>query len=138
MASAQCPKCAYKEVVKAGNVKGKQRYKCKSCGYHFTVNKMGKMIDPYFVVKALQLHLEGLSYREIERILGINNVTIANWVKHFGVKKPFQYNYKPSYKILTSNQLKEYFTSNTLNSDSGFLVTPIGDKFMLINWKRFL
>ena len=44
---------------------------CKDCNYYFTVNKIGKKIDDYYVNKALQLYLEGLTYREIERILGL-------------------------------------------------------------------
>lgn len=135
---SQCPKCTSQDSVKAGVIKEKQRFKCLDCGYHYTVNKLGKTIDPYFVVKALQLHLEGLSYREIERILGLNNVTVANWVKHFGVKKPFRYNYKPKYKILSSSQLSQYFIDNTPTSNNGYLITPIGDKFMLLEWIRFL
>ena len=41
-----------------------QRFKCKSCGYYFTVENLEK-IDDYYVNKALQLYLEGLTYREI-------------------------------------------------------------------------
>lgn len=134
----QCPRCLSEKAVKSGFIKEKQRYKCSSCNYFYTVNKLGKQIDPYFIIKALQLYLEGLSYREIERIVGVNNVTIANWVKHFGVKKPFKYKQKHSYKILTSSQLSDYFTEHPATANEAFLITPIGDKFMLISWKRFL
>ena len=64
-----CPQCQSDEIVKSGIVNDRQRYKCKSCNYFFTVNKLGKKIDQYYVTKALQLYLEGLTYREIERIL---------------------------------------------------------------------
>lgn len=134
----QCPRCLNEEIVKSGFIKEKQRYKCSNCSYFFTVNKLGKQIDPYFIVKALQLYLEGLSYREIERIIGVNNVTIATWVRHFGAKKPFKYKQKPNYKILNNSQLAEYFVENTPDSGHAYLITPIGDKFMLIKWKRFL
>ena len=76
-----CPQCQSKNFIKSGIVNDRQRYKCKSCGYNFTVNKIGKEIDQYYVTKALQLYLEGLSYREIERILGVSHVSIMNWVK---------------------------------------------------------
>lgn len=59
-----CPNCSSNTYVKSGIVKDRQRYKCKKCGYFFTVNKVGKKIDSYYVNKALQLYLEGLSYRE--------------------------------------------------------------------------
>ncbi|MEB3309493.1 MAG: transposase, partial [Snowella sp.] len=32
----QCPKCEHQRIIKSGFVKGKQRYKCKSCNYQFT------------------------------------------------------------------------------------------------------
>jgi transposase-like protein len=30
-----CKNCKSEEVVKSGKVRGKQRYKCKDCGYNF-------------------------------------------------------------------------------------------------------
>ena len=104
-----CPNCAGQSIVKAGILKERQRYKCKNCGYHFTVNKLGKAIDNYYVSKALQLYLEGLSYREIERIIGVSHVSIMNWVKRYQIKRPENYNYHPSYKILTHEELQEFF-----------------------------
>ncbi len=79
-----CPKCSSKKFVKHGKVKGKQPYLCKSCGYKFTVNKLGKSLEKFYVVKALQLYLEGLGFRSIERILVGSHVTVMNWVKKYG------------------------------------------------------
>ena len=75
-----CPKCQSDNIVKSGIIKDRQRYLCKLCNYYFTVNKLGKKIDDYYVTKALQLYLEGLSFREIERIIGVSHVSISNWV----------------------------------------------------------
>jgi len=36
--------------------------------------------------QAIQLYLEGLGFRSIERILGMSNVTVMNWVKELGQK----------------------------------------------------
>ena len=52
-----CPKCHSNSYVKSGIIKGRQRYKCKDCNYYFTVQKLGKRIDNYYVVKALQLYV---------------------------------------------------------------------------------
>lgn len=79
-----CPKCSSKSYIKSGKVKGKQRYKCKSCGYHFTVGKLGKRIENRLVIEGLRLYLEGLGFRSIERILGVSHVTVMNWVKRYG------------------------------------------------------
>jgi len=132
-----CPNCSSSNYVKSGIVSNRQRYKCKNCGYYFTVNKLGKKIDDYYVNKALQLYLEGLSYREIERILGISHVSIMNWVKKFNIKRPFNTGYHPTYKILNAEELAIYFSSPENLKGAGAVVTELGDKFMLIKWERF-
>ena len=81
-----CPKCQGNQITKSGIINSKQRYLCKKCNYFFTVNKIGKKIDDYYVTKALQLYLEGLSFREIERIIGVSHVTVSNWVKSYNIK----------------------------------------------------
>ncbi|HRF27621.1 MAG TPA: helix-turn-helix domain-containing protein, partial [Ferruginibacter sp.] len=104
-----CPKCREEEVVKSGVVKGRQRYRCKTCGYFFTVLKEGKQIDPYYVIKALQLYMEGVSFREIERILGISHVSVMNWVKKYRITAPENYEYRPTYKVLDHTELQAFF-----------------------------
>jgi transposase-like protein len=132
-----CPKCQDNHIVKSGIIKGRQRYCCKKCNYFFTVNKIGKKIDNYYVTKALQLYLEGLSYREIERIIGVSHVTVSNWTKEFNIKKPTQADYHPTYKILNHLELVEYLKNKDQLSGAGMIITELGDKFMLIKWERF-
>lgn len=132
-----CPNCNSDNHIKSGIVNNRQRYKCKSCGYYFTVNKLGKKIDDYYVNKALQLYLEGLTYREIERILGISHVSIMNWVKKYNIKRPFNSSYHPTYKIFNASELSNYFQDTQNLSGAGVVITELGDKFMLIKWERF-
>ena len=132
-----CPKCQNNHIIKSGVINNKQRYLCKKCSYFFTVNKIGKKIDDYYVTKALQLYLEGLSYREIERIIGVSHVTISNWVKMFNIKKPSHADYHPTYKIFSHLELVEYLKNKSLLSGAGMIITELGDKFMLIKWERF-
>ena len=132
-----CPKCQDNQIIKSGIINSKQRYLCKKCNYFFTVNKIGKKIDDYYVTKALQLYLEGVSFREIERIIGVSHVTISNWAKAFNIKKPSHANYHPTYKILSHLELIEYVKNKELLSGAGMIITELGDKFMLIKWERF-
>jgi len=132
-----CPKCQNKQVVKSGVIKDRQRYLCKKCNYYFTVNKIGKKIDDYYVTKALQLYLEGLSFREIERIIGVSHVTVSNWVKEFNIKKTVHADYHPTYKIFNHFELVEYLKNKNQLSGAGMIITELGDKFMLIKWERF-
>lgn len=132
-----CPRCQNQQTIKSGVIKERQRYYCKKCQYYFTVNKLGKKIDDYYVTKALQLYLEGISYREIERIIGVSHVTVSNWVKEFKVRKPAHAGYHPTYKIFSHMELVEYLKNKEQLSGAGMIITELGDKFMLIKWERF-
>jgi transposase-like protein len=132
-----CPKCESEQLTKSGVVKGRQRFRCKGCQYVFTVLKEGKQIDPYYVIKALQLYIEGVTLREIERILGVSHVSVMNWVKKYGIKAPDNYEYRPTYKVLTHTELLEFFSNRDSLKSTGCMITELGDKFMLIKWERF-
>lgn len=133
----KCPKCDSYKSVKSGIVNDRQRYKCKNCGYFFTVSKLGKSIDNYYVIKALQLYIEGVSYREIERILGVSHVSVMNWVKKYKISAPKNTEYRPTYRVLTHSELIDYLAEHKNISGSGLLLTELGDKYMMIKWERF-
>ena len=132
-----CPKCDSAEAIKSGVISGRQRFKCRQCGYHYTVAKVGREVDSYYVIKALQLYIEGVSYREIERLLGVSHVSVMNWVKKYGVKAPRQPDYHPTYKILNHKELAEFFQVPGNLKGAGMVVTELGDKFMVIRGERF-
>ncbi len=134
---SECPKCLSEDIVKSGLINNKQRYKCKNCNYFFTVNKLGKKIDSYYIIKALQLYIEGVSYREIERLLGISHVTVMNLVKQFKINRPISAKYKPTYKILNHKDLVDFYANPDNLKGNGMIVTELGDKYMLIKWERF-
>ena len=101
-----CPKCHSKNFVKSGIIKERQRFKCKSCNYYFTVQKLGKRIEGEYVIKALQLYLEGISFREIERILNVSHVSVMNWVKTYNIKRPkTTANIQPEVQILKHKEV---------------------------------
>jgi hypothetical protein len=59
----------------------------------FTVNKIGKKIDDYYVTKALQLYLEGLSYRNrTHNRSPMSPSAMGEIVQH---QKPSHANYHP-------------------------------------------
>ena len=132
-----CPKCQNNQIVKSGIVKNRQRYLCKSCNYFFSVNKLGKKIDDYYVTKALQLYLEGLSFREIERIIGVSHVSISSWIKKYNITRPPHSEFHPVYKVLKQNELIEYISQENNLENSGLIITQFADKYMLIIWERF-
>lgn len=137
METVVCPKCSQSDaIVKSGIVNNKQRYLCKTCVYHFTVRKIGKKIDNYYIVKAIQLYLEGLSLREIERVLGVSHSTINNWIKKYNIRKPDLNVYDPSYKILTFEEIQTFFSEEQIFLDKGVLITELGSKYLVIRWNK--
>ena len=137
MNATSCPKCDSAEATKSGVINERQRFRCRQCGYHYTVAKVGREVDSYYVIKALQLYIEGVSYREIERLLGVSHVSVMNWVKKYGVKAPRQAGYHPTYKILNHKELADFFQVPGNLKGAGMVVTELGDKFMVIRWERF-
>ncbi|MGZ8908008.1 MAG: transposase-like zinc-binding domain-containing protein [Methylobacter sp.] len=78
-----CPQCSWADCSKDGIVNGKQRYRCKSCGYRPTVQYRG--ISPAIIKRqALQLYLEGFGFRSIGRFLKCSHVAVYNWIRAHG------------------------------------------------------
>ena len=78
-----CPKCYSETYVKNGIKYNKQRYKCEKCGCHFTQSyKRGASLETK--LKALKLYVEGMGFRAIGRVMGVNNVTVLNWIRTLG------------------------------------------------------
>ena len=76
-----CPKCNNTTKTKDGVVRGKQRYKCKSCNYRYTVLKKSDVKSKETRRLALKMYSEGLAFRSIGKILKVSHVSVYNWVK---------------------------------------------------------
>ena len=80
---SQCPHCQRTEQqVKIGrNSSGSQRYLCKVCQRKYTPQPNDAGYADPVRRKALELYVDGLSFRRIARTLDISRQTVANWVK---------------------------------------------------------
>jgi transposase-like protein len=136
METINCPRCKKENMNKSGFVRGRQRYKCKDCDYFFSVMKEGKNIDNYYVIKALQLYIEGVSLREIERLIGVSHVSVMNWIKKFNLKAPENNDYHPTYKVMRHDEMIAFMSNREHIKNAGMIITELGDKFMLIKWER--
>ena len=81
-----CKKCESKKAVKNGKVGGKQRYKCKECGYNFRVGD--KRTDKKIAAKkALCILLYAMakgSFRMIGKLLKTDHTLVYKWIKTYG------------------------------------------------------
>ncbi len=80
-----CPKCQFKDKqIKDGfTPAGSQRYRCKLCSCRYTPQAKERGYDEEVRLQALMLHLEGISLREISRILEVNHQSVANWISSY-------------------------------------------------------
>jgi transposase-like protein len=126
----KCPKCSQGDYVKDGIVKGRQRYQCKHCKYRYTVEQIGK---PNALKKlAIELYLEGLGFRSIERILGVSNVTVMNWVRALGKKVEEYRNIEGSVEVIEMDELHTYIQSKKTIVGYGLLLIGL-DKNLSIS-----
>ena len=118
-----CPKCASVKKVKNGNHLGRQRYRCKDCGFQFTrETPRGRPTNEKAM--AILLYTLGLSFNAIARIYGVATSTVMRWVRAFAEKtyeKP-----KPGQAVIVElDEMWHYLHSKKTNSGPGKLIVAI-------------
>ena len=78
-----CPRCEHEQCVKNGKVEGKQRYKCKSCGFQFT-RLTPRGYPPWLRALSVYLYCHGLSMNAIAKMFSVSPTTILRWIRQFG------------------------------------------------------
>jgi AcrR family transcriptional regulator/transcription elongation factor Elf1 len=76
-----CPECKSEKVLKNGHRHGKQRYICKNCGRQFGIEASDRGYPSEIRQQCLDLHQQGIGFREIERQTGVSHNTVINWVR---------------------------------------------------------
>jgi transposase-like protein len=83
-----CKRCGSDAFVKNGIVRGLQRYRCRNCGYNFTISpKRGR--SP--ATKALAVLLYSLgkaSFRWLGKLLRVSDVSVYRWVRQVAEELP--------------------------------------------------
>jgi insertion element IS1 protein InsB len=84
----KCPQCHSSNCRKDGHQKGKQRFECKDCGRIFRFSYQSKGYPPQVKKECLEMYLNGLGFRAIQRVTGVHYTTILNWVKETAEELP--------------------------------------------------
>lgn len=77
----QCPRCASTHTRKNGRQRGKQNYICVSCGRQFIDAYEPKGYSEDFKCECLEMYVNGLGFRAIERVKKVHHTTGINWVR---------------------------------------------------------
>jgi transposase-like protein len=87
---SQCPHCASSEQqTKSGHTRtGSQRYKCKECQRIYTPEPKPLGYPEEIKREAVRLYLEGVNFRRIGRVLGVNHQSVVNWVNSYHASLP--------------------------------------------------
>jgi transposase-like protein len=128
-----CPKCKSSHHVKDGIVRGKQRYRCKECHYHYTVERKSDVKTPEIRRLALELYLEGLGFRSIGRILKISYGTVYMWVKEWSTKVSFPRREYPMEIVELEKMIAYIETKKDASSHCGLMLINLDDNISLLS-----
>ena len=134
-----CKHCGGLRGVKNGLVKGKQRYKCKDCGKTYREGDLREKYTNEKRLKVLQWYLEGAGIMSIERMEGVSNPLIIQWIKKFSkiIRQKLNDVVIPEnakeIQILELDELFTYCKKNSTKSTYGLLL--IGSEIKLLTWK---
>jgi transposase len=78
----RCKRCGSGEHTRNGFMRGKQRYRCRSCGLNFTdTPPRGK---PFALkVTAVLLYVSGLSMNRTAKLVGVSTPSVQAWLEQF-------------------------------------------------------
>ncbi|MDR2744408.1 MAG: helix-turn-helix domain-containing protein, partial [Desulfovibrio sp.] len=79
---SECPKCHSHDIIKNGQHLGRQRHRCKACGFQFTRStRRGKPAKEK--AAAVLLYTLGLSMNSIARIFHVSTPAVLRWIRNF-------------------------------------------------------
>jgi transposase-like protein len=86
----ECPYCQSKQKqVKAGkNESGSQRWQCQQCGRKYTPEPKAHGYPDVLRQQAVKMSVDGINYRRIGRLLGVDHKTVMHWVKAYTDQLP--------------------------------------------------
>ena len=120
----RCKKCESPNTVKAGKIKGNQRYKCKDCGHQFQPNS--KRNKPAGAKRlAILLYLHGLSFRTIAKIVKTDVHAVFRWVKQFAEEQYEKPEPTSSKVVVELDEMWHYLKKSPINSGFGRLTVAI-------------
>ncbi|MBC6425577.1 MAG: hypothetical protein GDA51_03730 [Ekhidna sp.] len=86
------------------------------------MSKLGKGVDNYYIRSSLRLYLEGMSFRGIERVLGVSHVSVINGVKKYGKDlKPLHTGEENPIKAVEVDEFHSYVKTKKTVYGSGLL-----------------
>ncbi len=119
----ECPKCHSPTIVKNGKHLGRQRYRCKNCGFQFTrTTPRGRPSSEKAL--AILLYTPGLSMNAIARLLKVSTPAVLRWVRTFA-EKSYEKPEPGEAVIVELDEMWHYLGSKKTSSGYGRLIVAI-------------
>lgn len=131
----RCFYCNSDNKVKAGFVKGKQRYKCKDCKSLFTVAQKSTAYSKDVKRLALQLYLEGNGFNAIGRMLGVSHVAVLKWIRKYG-KQAEALRSNEQIAVVEIDEMHSYIRRKKTISGYGLLLIDMGKDSSTSYWVK--
>ena len=81
----QCPRCSSTHIRKNGMKQGKQNYICVDCRRQFIdAYDPSRTYSDEIKQECLEMYVNGMGFRAIERVKGVHHTTVIYWVKQRG------------------------------------------------------
>jgi transposase-like protein len=77
----RCKRCGGGDYARSGVVRGRQRYRCRGCGCHFTDTPARGKPPAMKALAVLLYGMGGMSFSMIGRVLGVSDVAVLKWVR---------------------------------------------------------
>lgn len=133
-----CKGCGGNKLIRNGRNKlGAQRYKCKNCACTFIEGDKRLKHGLEKRIKVINMYLEGVGIRSIERLEGVSNPLIIYWIRHFAElirkeirRRPIPENPK-DIAIMEIDELFTYYKKRPNEPMYGLLLTETETKLLI-------
>ncbi len=119
-----CKKCQSNDCVKAGFIRGLQRYKCKECSSYFTLTPP-RHKDLSQKLLGLHLYLSGMSLRAIGKVMRVSQVAVMTWVKTLVPQICPKVEPQGRVMVMELDEMWHYLKKSPTSSGSGRLIAAI-------------
>ena len=133
-----CKHCGSERSVNNGFVQGKQRYKCKDCGKTYREGDAREKYTNERRLRVITWYLEGVGIMSIERMEGVSNPLIIQWIRKFSriLRQKLNETIIPEdvrdIQILELDELFSYCKKNVTRSTYGLLLIGSGVKLLTL------
>ena len=125
----KCPNCQSKQIRKNGHRRGKQNYQCKKCARQFIIAYSQVGYPSSVKESCLKMYVNGLGFRAIERITGVNHNTVIRWVRNSAIALPDAPEAQEIPEITAIDEMQTFVGKKKIKSGCGQQLTIFPREF---------